>query len=409
MKRLWLDPGFGASGDMLLGVLVALGAPIDDVRADLAGLGVSGWSIDEQPTDRAGIGATRVTVDVDHTHDDDHTHDHDHDHTHDEDRRWSAIDELLASARLPIRVATGARATFRLLGEVEAAIHGVGIDDVHFHEVGAVDAIVDIVGAWAALDRLGVDEVHAGPVGLGAGGTVVAAHGTLPVPAPATLDLLTGLPVKGLDSPQETVTPTGAALLATMVDTWGPIPAGRLQASARGAGGRNPDTHPNVVSGVLIEAGPAPQGDPAAVPSFVLSTNLDDTTPEILGHTIDRLLAAGVDDAWLVPIGMKKNRPGQELRVLCRPGLVDDVAGIVFAETGTLGLRIAPVEKRVLARRFETVTIRGRSIRIKIGPHGAKPEHDDVVAAANQLDVPVRQLALEAVRVHEAAREVDGI
>ncbi|MDH3679541.1 MAG: nickel pincer cofactor biosynthesis protein LarC, partial [Acidimicrobiia bacterium] len=371
MTTLWLDPGFGASGDMVLGVLLGLGAPVERVRADLDELAIDGWHLDWEPTERAGIAAIKATVTTDDTVD----------HPH---RAWSAIDALLTSSDLAPEVVAGARATFRRLGEVEATIHRVELDEVHFHEVGAIDAIVDIVGAWSALRHLAVDEVMAGPVGLGGGGTVATAHGQLPVPAPATLALLHDVPVRGIGSPAETVTPTGAALLTTMVTSWGPIPPGRLGATARGAGGRDPETHPNVLTGLLLDS--SAEGTVAdetivgarTVPAVVLATNLDDVTPEVLGYVVDRLLTAGADDAWLVPIGMKKSRPGHELRVLCRPDLVTALAEIVFAETGTLGLRAEPVTKHVAPRRFETVEVRGCVVRIKVGPLGAKPEHDDL-------------------------------
>lgn len=390
MTALWLDPGFGASGDMMLGVLVGLGVPIDDLSSDLAALGVEGWSLDESAVQRAGISATRVEVRL---HDGASSTHH---------RSWSSIDQLLADAsHLSGEVREGARRTFRLLGEVEAGIHGVLIDEVHFHEVGAVDAIVDIVATWAALDRLGVSAVHAGAIGLGSGGTVSTAHGELPVPAPATLKLLEGLPVTGLDSPTESVTPTGAALLATAVDAWGAIPAGQLIASARGAGGRDPDTHPNAITGILIDttAGGS-NGFPMeqTVTAVVLATNIDDATPEILGHTLNRLLEAGADDAWLVPIGMKKSRPGHELRVLCRPDLAGNLRQLIFSETGTLGIRAETVSKHLLPRHTETVEVHGHKIRIKVGPYSAKPEYEDLAEASGATDIPARQMASEAIR-----------
>ncbi|MGF1599576.1 MAG: nickel pincer cofactor biosynthesis protein LarC [Acidimicrobiales bacterium] len=392
--RLWLDPGFGASGDMLLGALLGLGADLDAVRADVALLGVEGWSLTAGPTSRAGLSATRAEVDTAGDH-----------HPH---RSWTSIDALLAGAALPARVAAGARATFRLLGHTEAAIHRVTIDDVHFHEVGALDAIVDIVGVWSARHHLDVTEIHSGPVGLG-NGTVRAAHGLLPAPAPATVDLLQGVPVRPVDTPAETVTPTGAALLATLVDTWGPIPVGILAGSSRGAGGRDPATHPNVVSALLVAPSPTPAGpstggapgpddpEPVAVSTaVVLATNLDDATPEIIGRTIDRLLAAGADDAWVATVTMKKNRPGHELRALCATDRADELRRVLFTETGTLGVRTETVVKHALARRIETVTIRGHDVAVKVGPHGTKPEHDDLVALSDRTGLPVRQLAEEA-------------
>jgi uncharacterized protein (TIGR00299 family) protein len=390
-RALWLDPTFGAAGDMILGALVGLGAPIDRIRDGLDRLGLDGWSLDAEPVLRGSLSATRAVVEApgDHHH-----------------RSWSSIDALLAGAGLPDPVRDGARTTFRRLGEVEAGIHRIDIDRVHFHEVGAVDAIVDIVGSWLAVDLLEVGPITAGPVGLGSG-TTRAAHGRLPVPAPATADLLAGAPVTPLDVVAETVTPTGAALLTTMAGAWGPIPAGRLLATARGAGTRDPAGHPNVVSAHLVEVGAEPgAGDGSRPePALVVTTNLDDVTAEVVGHVIARALAAGADDAWATPIVMKKNRPGTELSVLCHPDHLAAIQALVFAETGTLGLRVQPAGKRVLDRHVDEVEVRGRTVRIKVGPYGAKPEHDDLVAAADGTGLPLRQIATEAMAAHRDGPE----
>ncbi len=377
---LWLDPGLGVSGDMLLGVLVGLGADIEVVRRGLEGLEIDGWTVAETETVRCGLQATRVEVQTD----DAVNH-----------RAWSTIDALIANSSLPEKVADGARRTFRKLGEVEAAQHSTTIDEVHFHEVGAIDAIVDIVGAWLALDNLELGAVHAGPVGLGHG-TVKAAHGLLPLPAPATAALLTGIPVRGLDFEGETATPTGAALIATMATQFGPLPEGTILRSARGAGGRNPDTHPNVTTGLLIEVANAGEHATAAVE---LATNIDDVTPEVLGYVITKLISAGADDAWIVPIQMKKSRPAHQLRVLTSPALATQMRTIISAETGTLGIREFPTTKHVLARETATIELRGCEIRVKIGPHGLKPEHDDLVQAAVKTGVPLRQLGTEALQL----------
>ncbi len=384
--RLWLDPGFGAAGDMLLGALLGLGAPVDQVRAGLEGLGIDGWKLDHEPVLRCSLASSRAVVDAPEGH---------------HHRTWSSIDALLAEADLPATVTDGARATFRRLGEVEAGIHRVDIDQVHFHEVGALDAIVDIVGCWLAVDLLGIVEVSAGPVGLGSGRTN-AAHGQLPVPAPATADLLVGAPVRPVAVEAETVTPTGAALLATLLSTtggtWGPIPAGRLLATARGAGGRDPEGYPNVVTAHLLD-GAATADDHRPEAAVELTTNLDDIAPEVVGHVIGQAIEAGADDAWATPVVMKKNRPGVTLTVLCHPDRLPALQQLVFAETGTLGLRVRPVDKRILDRRFESVVVREQPIRIKIGPHGAKPEHDDLVSAAAATGLPLRLLATEAIGV----------
>jgi uncharacterized protein (TIGR00299 family) protein len=377
-RSLWIDPSFGASGDMLLGALVGLGADVDEITERLDGLGVDGWSIDESTTTRCGLSARRVSVAAGHDH----------------ARHWSDIDSLIERSALAPAVRDGARATFRRLGEIEAAAHDVPIESVHFHEVGAVDAIVDIVGVWVALDLLGVDRVTVGPVGLGHG-TVRGAHGVLPLPAPATAALLAGAPVRSLDVAMETCTPTGAALLGT-IGTWGPMPDGVLLATARGAGGRDPGSHPNVVTAHLVDTTDGP--DPSATAAVLLATNLDDVTPEVIGHTIGRLLDAGADDAWVVPIVMKKSRPAFQLCALASPDRSGALRDIISAETGTLGIRSIAVDKFVSPRSFDVVDIDGRPVAIKVGPHGPKAEHDDLVALASDTGRPLRDLAAEAVR-----------
>lgn len=385
MTVLWIDPSFGASGDMFLGALSGL---LGDEAAELletglGTLGVEGYSLTSEMVTRNGISARRVGVSTERT-----------EHA----RRWSDIDVMLANTALSERVQTGARATFRRLGLTEAAQHNVELEDVHFHEVGAIDAIVDIVGTWILFDELveqfEITHVATGPVGLGHG-TVNAAHGTLPLPAPATASLLMGMAVKPLDTATETCTPTGAALLAELSQAAGPLPAGVLRAVARGAGGRNPDTHPNVLSVYVVEdTRPAPQ-------AIVLATNIDDATPEVLANTIRVLLDAGADDAWLVPIVMKKGRQANELRVLCTPGLSARLRVVMHLETGTLGIREEAVHKHVLDRSFEQVTVRDQPIMMKVSEYGAKPEFDDLERASIATGIPVRQLSLEA---HEAFR-----
>ena len=382
-RSLWLDPTFGASGDMLLGTLVGLGVELDAITTALEALDVDGWTVDESATTRCGLSATRVSVSTT-------THEHAHEHG----RRWSTIDSMIADLDLPELVKTGARTTFRRLGEIEAAAHAVELDEVHFHEVGAVDAIVDIVGVWIGIGLLDVDDITVGPVGLGHG-TVKGSHGVLPLPAPATASLLAGAPVRPLDIEMETCTPTGAALLATL-GSWGPMPAGVLIASSRGAGGRDPDTHPNIVTGHLIATRPGtstPTGDAAVV----LETNLDDVTPEVLGYVIERLLKAGADDAWVTPIVMKKSRPAHQLSALTTPDRANNLRAIISAETGSLGIRQIAADKFPLDRTVTTVSLVGHPVRIKSGPHGAKPEHDDLVVVARSTGTPLRELALQAL------------
>lgn len=390
-RTLWCNPALGVAGDMLLGALLDLGADQGFVLAQLETLPVDGWSLTVTQTTRRGLVATSVQVDAP---DDDHH------------RPWSRIDRMLAEAPLDPYVADGARRTFRRLGEAEAAVHGIGIDEVHFHEVGAVDAIVDIVGTWAALSSLDVTEVRSGPVGLGHGTTGMS-HGVVPVPAPATLELLVGVPTVAVDWQAETATPTGVALLVSMVEDWGGSPGGRVAATGRGAGSRDPQSHPNVVTVVAFDGEPSVSTDAAtseAIGAVVIETNLDDVTPEVIGHVIDRALALGADDAWASAITMKKSRPGHQLHVLCRPELAAALRELVAEETGTLGLRERRVDKYELGRRIDHVVVDGQRIRIKVGPHGAKPEHDDVVAASAALGRPLRRVSAEALGLWRDAR-----
>lgn len=386
---LWVDPGFGASGDMMLGLLVDLGVSIEELEHHIGSLGVDGWRIESNPVRRAGLTATRVTIESREPA---------------VPRAWSDIDAALARSSLPSTVRTGARATFETLAGVEARIHGIALDEVHFHEVGAVDAIVDIVGSWAGWYLLGEPEVAVGPFGIG-GGTVTGSHGRLSLPAPAVADLLIGWTVRPLDTDAESVTPTGAALLTTLAvrQTDGP-PAGRLVATGRGAGARNPSSHANVLSGLLL----GHPGTPSTTESVTeLVTNLDDVPGEILGHAVSRLLAEGALDVWLTPIVMKKGRPAHQLTALCGPDDAARLQSIIMAETGTLGVRHHTTERQVAARTVTAVEVDGHRIGIKIGPHGAKPEYDDVAAAAAASGSPARELARRALAAH-AARSQPG-
>lgn len=404
MTELWLNPAVGTAGDMLLAALLDAGADIDAVRATISSLDVPGWTIETERTTRRGLVALRVVV---------HTVEHHH------HRSWSTIDSMLRTADLPEPVRSGARRTFRRLADAEAHVHGIPIDEVHFHEVGALDAIVDIVGCWAALNDLGMPEVSSAAIGLGTGTTQMA-HGLVPVPAPATLELLVGSPTVAVDVTGETATPTGTALITSMVDAerWGPLPAGTIRRTGRGAGTWDPPGHANVMTVVRYEPAhrsasatspvPDPMADrtgitaPLALPgrtvdAIVLETNTDDVTPEVLGYLIDAALELGADDAWIVPVTMKKNRPGHQVRVLCSPEVVPAVRDLLVHQTATLGWRESPVTKHQLERSQTHVVLDGHAISVKVGPFGAKPEHDDVVAAAHATGRSVRDIAADAL------------
>lgn len=380
---LWLNPAAGVAGDMLLAALLAAGADEAHVRDQLGRLDLPGWELDVVATSRRGLTATAVRVRTA----EDGTH-----------RPWSEIEALLASAALDPAVADGARRTFRLLAEAEGRVHGIPPHRVHFHEVGALDALVDVVGTWAAFASLGAPRVVAAPVGLGSGLTEMA-HGAVPVPAPAVLEMLVGRPTTPVPVDGETATPTGVALLVTLVDDWGRLPAGTVRAVGRGAGTWDPPTHANVLTAVLTEATEGSVPTTAAVPrvAVLLEANLDDATPEVLGHLLSRALAAGADDAWVVPVTMKKSRPAHQVRLLGRPERADELRDLLARETGTLGVRQWEVTKYEWPRSVTEVVVDGHPVRVKDSPLGVKPEFDDVAALAAATGRPFREVADRAV------------
>ncbi|MGH9112995.1 MAG: nickel pincer cofactor biosynthesis protein LarC [Acidimicrobiales bacterium] len=385
----WFHCFSGIAGDMALGSLIDAGADVDEVRALLRRLPVDGWELDLEPVLRGGIAATKAVVRVADSA---------------VVRTASHITGLVEEARLPDRVTQRALRTFRALAEVEGRLHRRPPEQVHFHEVGGLDAIVDIVGAVAALEVLGVDEVYSSPVATGAG-MVRAAHGLLPNPAPAVVALLAGAPTHGVDVSVELTTPTGAALLAATVVGWGPLPAMRIASSGFGAGTREMDGRPNVVQVVVGElladtdiggAGPAalaPQhGRRPGQPVVLLEANVDDATGEVLAHTIGALLDAGAHDAWVTPVVMKKGRPAHVVSALADPALAEQVAAALTAETGTLGLRGTTLDRWPSARSVDTVDVEGMPVRVKVSPGRVKVEHDDAARVARAQGMPLREV-----------------
>ncbi|WP_308259492.1 nickel pincer cofactor biosynthesis protein LarC [Pseudonocardia sp. H11422] len=378
---LWLNPFSGISGDMLLGALLDLGAPLQGVRDAVAATGLAGWELTAEPAPRGALVATRARVTV---------------HDTATERPSAALLEMIARAR-PAPVAELAARAVRAIAEVEGRLHGVPADEVHLHEIGGVDTVVDTVGVAAALHLLDVQEVHCGPLALGSG-TVQTRHGTLPLPAPATAALLAagGAPVTSTGLAGETVTPTGIALLLAAGARFGPVPQMTVRATGYGAGGRDVPERPNVLQG-LLGTGPVWSSDPGD-PMVHLESNVDDVTGEVLGHLVERLLEAGAADAWITPIVMKKSRPAHTVHVLADPARAGECERIVLRETGSLGLRRSTVDRLALPRRIATVEVDGHRIRVKTGPWGAKPEHDDVAAAALALGLPLRAVAERALR-----------
>ena len=393
-RALWWQCSSGIAGDMAVGSLVDAGADLDRVVEGLRALGVPGWSLSAEHVTRAGVAATHLQVEVEEPG---------------EPRDWARIRELLEGAHgLPERARERALAVFAALAAAEATVHRQRVDDVHFHEVGALDAIVDIVGTCLALELLDVSSVHAGPVALGYG-TVRSAHGELPNPAPAVVALLAGKPVFGRDEPVELTTPTGAAILAALARSFGPVPAMALELSGYGAGTRDGPGRPNVLQALLGQVVEHQEGQVAGVPSaqedlVVVEANLDDVSGEVLGYLVPALLAVGALDAWLVPAIGKKGRPVQVVNALVTPDDAGRVAAVMFEEGGTLGVRRHQVERTALARHWAGVEVDGRPVRVKVGPHRAKPEYEDCVEVARATGRPLA----EVVRLAEAAITVAG-
>jgi len=384
----WFHCFSGIAGDMALGALLDAGADVDEVRDVIARLPVSGWDLQAEVVQRAGLRATRAVV---HAPEDPDHH-----------RTFSDLRELLAGADLPDRVRARSLAVFTALAEAEGRLHGVPADAVHFHEVGALDAIVDVVGTCAALELLDVDEVRTSPVTVGLG-TVRAAHGELPNPAPASLALLAaaGIPVTGIATPVELATPTGAALLAGLAVGSGPLPPMTPVRIGYGAGGREVAGRANVVQVVIGAAAPAAEvalSGPGQ-PMVELAANVDDVSGEVLAHTLAALLAAGANDAWITPIVMKKGRPAHTLHALCNPAQAGTVGAVLLAESGSLGLRATAVERWPQVREELVVDLDGHAVRVKRAGHRVMAEHDDAAAAARALGRPLREVLAEVERL----------
>ena len=384
----WVDASSGASGDMLLGALVGAGVPLDVFQEAVAAVAPERVRLSTSTVTRNGFAATRVEVDVA----DSTTH-----------RTWRDIREALRVAELADGVRTRATATFRRLAEAEAAVHGSSPDDVHFHEVGALDAIADVVGVCAGLERLGLEELVVSPVAVGSG-RVRSAHGDLPVPPPAVVELLRGVPShagpgRGLEL-GELCTPTGAALLTSSATSYGPQPGMGVEAVGVGAGGRDTDTHANVLR-LLVGRRVASTGSTTRGP-IVLEANVDDLDPRLWPNVIASLMTAGASDAWLTPIMMKKGRPAHTLSALVRPDRADAVRLEIFRQTSTIGLRETTVGKTALERRTRTVRVEGHEIRVKLALHegrvvNAQPEYDDVAGVAAGTGRPVKDVLADAV------------
>jgi uncharacterized protein (TIGR00299 family) protein len=372
----YLDAFSGISGDMLVGALADAGADQGAI-ADAVGSLDTGAKLSFRKVQRCGIAATLFQV----TNTESHTH-----------RHLSHILKMIDQAKLTDRAKQTASAVFRRLGEVEAAVHRVPVEKVHFHEVGAVDSIADIVGACVAFDLLDIDTVVSSPVNVGSG-TVQTEHGVLPVPAPATAALLEGKPVYARGPALELTTPTGAAVATTLAREFGVLPPMRICRTGYGAGSQDFKEHANVLRVLIGE----PTGASEATAVSILEANIDDLSPQVLAYAMERLLENGALDVTLQPIEMKKGRPGTLLRVIARPEDREPLAQLVFAETSTLGLRIYGAERRVQSRSWVEVQTPHGKVRVKVSGEGSyAPEYEDCRRLALAAGIPLKQIIAEA-------------
>ena len=380
----WFHCFAGIAGDMALGSLIDAGADLDDVRSVLGRLAIDGWSFDTVPVLRGGVAATQVLVTVNETS---------------VVRTFPHILGILDEAKLPPRVRDRAVATFSALATVEGRLHRRPTSQVHFHEVGGHDTIVDVVGTAAALEVLGIDEVLSSPVAMG-NGMVRTSHGLLPNPSPAVLGLLEEAPVWGRDINVELTTPTGAAILAAMATGFGPMPAMVVDSTGYGAGAREIDGLPNCTQVVVgwRATTETPEGTPYGQPLVLLEANLDDATGEQLADALRALFEAGANDAWVTPVVMKKGRPGHVLSVLADRALVGQLRAVFTGETGTLGVRASEVGRMAAARLLDHVELDGVSLRVKVSAGRVKVEHDDAAEFALRSGRPVREVIERAER-----------
>ncbi len=453
MRIAYLDCFSGMSGDMFLGALVDAGVPVRLLEETVAALDI-GARLEVSRVNRSGISATKVDVYVHgekelprevyweqqthgHSHEHEHRHGHGHGHNqehvelrehnygrtessqragpalsavegapapHEHGRGLKEIRAIIGKAGISEEAKSTVIAIFEALGAAEAKVHNIDIEKVHFHEVGAVDAMVDIVCAAVGAEALGVDEIVCSPLNVG-GGTVKCAHGTFPVPAPATVELLKNAPVYSSGIQAELVTPTGAAIVKTLVSRFEPFPEIKIEKTGYGAGTRDFPGHANVVRLTIGEAQPELAAKTPQETVTVLEASLDDLNPQVFGYVMDRLLEEGALDAFGAPVQMKKNRPGMLLTVLCRPEDASKLTELIFTETTTLGVRRREENRQALARKWTTVATRWGDVRLKVASLNGTvtnyaPEYEDCRRIAMEHHVPLKSVMQEAVQAY---------
>jgi pyridinium-3,5-bisthiocarboxylic acid mononucleotide nickel chelatase len=391
MKLAYFDCFSGISGDMTLGALVDAGCSADLLRGELKSLQVPGWTLTTEKVWKNGMAATRVRVQTE----DQQKH-----------RSLSTILEILNNSHLAPPVRERAARIFQKLGEAEAHVHDAPLEKVHFHEVGAVDAIVDIVGSCIGFHALGIERFACSPLNVG-GGTAKMAHGVLPVPAPATARLLQGAPTFSNGVQHELVTPTGAAIVATLCDSFGPQPPMIVSAIGYGAGTTDLEGQPNVVR-IMIGESADKTWSANDEEISIIEANLDDMNPQIYGYVLEKALLAGALDVYTTALQMKKNRPGTLLTILCRPEDTEALMSLIFAETTTFGIRSHRAQRRALPREWVNVSTTYGSVRIKLSRSNGHilhvtPEYDDCRKLAVEKQVPLQQVISEALRTYQAS------
>lgn len=437
MRIAYLECFSGISGDMFLGALVDAGVPLELFTRTVAALKVDA-RLEVSRVERSGISATKLDVIVagekelpreefwakqghSHEHEHEHSHSHhehqhghDHEHSHSDGEKHAhrglrEIREIIGRAEIGQTARETAIRIFEVLGAAEAKIHNTNIEEIHFHEVGAVDAIVDITCAAVGAEALGVNAIICSPLNVG-GGVVKCAHGTFPIPAPATLEILRNAPVYSGEIHKELVTPTGAAIVSVLASRYGSFPRMTPEKTAYGAGSRDLGEFPNVLR---ITVGETLEQHPTLFPEeaiTILEANVDDMTPQLFGYVMERALQEGALDAFATSVQMKKSRPGLMLSVLCRPEDSDRLKRLIFAETTTLGIRIREERRAVLARRHLTVPTRWGDVRMKVANLNGSvsnyaPEYEDCRRIAEEQHVPLKTVMQEAIKVYLERKE----
>jgi uncharacterized protein (TIGR00299 family) protein len=410
-RILYFDCFSGASGDMVLGALLDAGLPLEELRRALGSLAIDGASVSAARVLRSGVSATKFVAEEHghNTHERNHGHGDEHHHHNHAHRSLAEISTLIERSALSAAGQQRAKDLFYRLGEAEAAIHQIPIDKIHLHEVGAVDSIIDIVGAVFAIEWFHADRIISSPLNVG-GGMVNSAHGHFPVPAPATVKLLVATPVYSSGVQSELVTPTGALLVTSYATSFGPVPAMTIERTGYGAGDRDLPNTPNVLRVLVGESTDQPHTERIVV----LQSEIDDMNPQLFGLVMERLYAAGALEVYFASVQMKKNRPGTLLTILARPDQREELSAIVFRETTTIGVRYHEVLRERLEREIVPVATPHGTVRFKVARLGdtivnASPEFEDCLRIASERSVPVKDVQAAANKAYLDTRPDQGL